>query len=204
MSDQVATLRELYRQWPRRPPIHFAGCVPSEVNIPRRRCWRCLLLAWRSCPNLFDERWIIIAAAALVDAPGHGPHAKAVLGGWPQKLGTGHADQPKLDILLIEDHRHAVVNRPGKSIGIHDDDRARRHSPQSVVFVIRAAPSPMRARLRRAQARPAGKALWAAWNRRGRRQLTRNGANARSRKRTGAIPGAQKFETEFGRSCRCS
>ena len=131
------------------------GYVRSEVNIQRRRCWRCLLLAWRSCPNLFDERWIIIAAAALVDAPGHGPHAKAVLGGWSQKLGTGRADRPKLDILLIEDHRLAVVNRPGEPIGTRDDDRARRHSPQSVVFVIRAAPSPMRARLRRAQG-PAG------------------------------------------------
>jgi len=97
MSDQVATLRELYRQWPRRRRS------TSRVCAERGKHPKTAVLAVfaagvaldHQCPNLVDERWIIIAATALVDAdaPGHGPHAKAVLGGRPQKLGAGHADQ---------------------------------------------------------------------------------------------------------------
>jgi hypothetical protein len=37
-----------------------------------------------SCRHLVDKRGIVIAAAGLVDPPGHRPHANAILRGWPE------------------------------------------------------------------------------------------------------------------------
>ena len=75
--------------------------------------------------DLINQRRVVIAAACLVEAPGHLPQAKAIISGWPEKLRTGRAAHPRLDIRLVEQHRHAVVNSSSERVGTRDDDGAR-------------------------------------------------------------------------------
>src|SRR5215471_18336241 len=68
--------------------------------------------------NLINQRWIVIAAADFVHAARHWPHAQLVVGSRSQQFGPAAAVQPSLEISLVEDHRHAVVNRSRERIGI--------------------------------------------------------------------------------------
>src|SRR5262249_47372215 len=92
----------------------------SAARAERDRCWP----ERTSCRDLISQARIVIAVTGLVHAPGYRPHAHASVVGWPEKLGTGSAVQPSLEICPIEDHRHAVVNRPRERIGVRDNDRA--------------------------------------------------------------------------------
>src|SRR5260370_2693749 len=81
-------------------------CMSSAALRPRLRSGH-----RASGCNLVDERRIVIAGARLVDAPRYRPHAKTILGGWPDEPRARLAIQPGPAFHGVEYHRHSVLNR---------------------------------------------------------------------------------------------
>jgi hypothetical protein len=76
---------------------------------------------------LVNQRRIVVAAARLVDAPGHRPHANAIVCRLENFRPAAPVSQgPKS--AFVEQHRHAIVNGSRQGVGIRDDDRARHHA----------------------------------------------------------------------------
>jgi hypothetical protein len=50
-----------------------------------------------------------------------------ILRGRSKQFGATGTIQPGSDVRLVEQYRHAVVNRSGERVGIRDDDGARHH-----------------------------------------------------------------------------
>jgi len=67
------------------PPRPAPAAVRSPVLRPPPARWRSDggRREPLSCRHFIEERRIVITRAGLVDAPRHGPHPKAILGGWP-------------------------------------------------------------------------------------------------------------------------
>jgi hypothetical protein len=59
--------------------------------------------------SLINQRRVIIAAAGLVDAPGHRPHAKAILRSRPEKLRTGRAVQPRGTLTIYANGQYSYA-----------------------------------------------------------------------------------------------
>jgi len=75
--------------------------------------------------NFIDQRRIVVARAGLVDVPGNRPHAQLVIAS--QQFGPARAVRPRLEIGLVEDHRHSIMNRPRQRVRLRDNDRARHY-----------------------------------------------------------------------------
>jgi hypothetical protein len=102
----------------------FEERVAVKAHDAAQNHYRLSCVQWLG-RDLLNERWVIVSAACLVDAPGHRPKANAIIGRRLQNLHTRSTRQPRLEISRVEQHRHTVVNRLGQGVGIRDDDRAR-------------------------------------------------------------------------------